>query len=178
MSLTLNDISARDAGLALLRVGPIAVSSASLMFSWAQDLFVSAFVNPKLANHPDHISGKLLPYYMPGVWITGTTAIFIAYPGTAVLALANAVGAGAAQNPLARRLYLVGGALSLGHFYYGLRSKSLMAEIGSAKEPGIKNENKVRTWLAMHFQRSLFVNFPAWVALLGATIVILLDGVR
>ncbi|KAK9772056.1 hypothetical protein AB5N19_11678 [Seiridium cardinale] len=175
--LAQSNLDGRTLGLALLRLAPLSVSSASLMFSWAQDLFVSGFVNPKLSNHPDHLSGKLLPYYMPGVWITGTTAIFIVYPGTMLLALANSVGAGAVQNQLARRLYLAGGVMSIAHFYFGLRSKSLMAAIGSPKDPGIKNENVVRTWLAMHFRRSLFVNLPAWLCLVGATAVILINGI-
>lgn len=175
--ISFGHIYSSSAALALLRLSPLAISSASLMFSWAQDLFVSGFVNPKLATHPDHLSGKLLPFYMPSVWITGTTAIFVVYPGTAAIALANSFGAGAAGNPAARRLYMAGGLLSISHFYYGLRSKSLMAAIGDPKDPGVKNENSVRTWLAMHFQRSLFVNLPAWLCLLGATILVMLDGV-
>ncbi|KAI1844907.1 hypothetical protein JX265_009533 [Neoarthrinium moseri] len=174
--LSQSGIDSHTIGLALLRLAPLSVSSASLMFSWAQDLFISGFVNPKLANHPDHLSGKLLPYYMPGVWITGTTAIFIAYPGTMLLALANSVGRGAVENQLARRLYLAGSVMSIAHFYYGLRSKSLMAAIGSPQDPGVKNENVVRTWLSMHFRRSLLVNLPAWLCLVSATAVVLING--
>lgn len=170
------DISAAQAAHALLRLAPLAVSSASLMFSWAQHLFVSGFVNPRLAAHPDHIAGQLLPYYMPRVWITGTTAIFIAYPGTAALALINGFGASACHNDLARHLYLAGGVLSIAHFYFGLRSKRLMTAIGNAAKPGLANENSVRTWLAMHARRSALVNLPAWLLLLGATVVVVVNG--
>ncbi|KAK2601838.1 hypothetical protein QQS21_004621 [Conoideocrella luteorostrata] len=171
------NITAAKAALALLRISPVAISSASLMFSWAQDLFFSAFIHPNLAQVPNNPAGKLMPHYMPTIWTRGTPAILISYPGVFALAMANGYGAAKCSSLLAARLYLAGGLFSISHFYYGLRSKALTSAIGDPSDPGAKNENSIKAWLAMNFKRSLLVNVPAWLCLVAATVVAVLEGI-
>ncbi|KAK0725830.1 hypothetical protein B0H67DRAFT_571674 [Lasiosphaeris hirsuta] len=164
-------------GLVLLRLTPLVISSASLMFSWAQHLFFGNFVNSQLSAQPDHPAGKVLVHYMPEAMRRGVPAILALYPSAMALAFANSLGGYKVVHPVARRFYLASGVLSLAHFYFVPRVKRIVAAISAAKDPGVRNEDAMRDWLAMHTQRSLLVNFPAWLCLFVGTVLVVSEGI-
>ncbi|KAL4772034.1 hypothetical protein BDW60DRAFT_187992 [Aspergillus nidulans var. acristatus] len=75
--------------LVLLRTLPLVLSSASLMFSWSQDISLGAFLHPSLRNDPAHPSGTILPRYLPAFMRPGLWGIDSTYPPAAVTCVIN-----------------------------------------------------------------------------------------
>ncbi|KAI0551295.1 hypothetical protein F4679DRAFT_582772 [Xylaria curta] len=155
-------------GTALVRVAPVVLSSASLMLSWVQTILFASFLTPALRNDPSHPSGVLLPRYIPALLKRGLYGIFLTYPPTLILSFVN--GFATYRNPWIARLYLAGGVLSLGHFVWAPPTQRLLAKIKNAKDAPVSNEKDVERWLGLHNTRTLVVNLPAHLCLLGATL--------
>ncbi|KAI1080027.1 hypothetical protein F5B20DRAFT_148513 [Whalleya microplaca] len=162
-------------GRALLRVSPLVISSASLMFSWAQTVAFGSFLVPELQKDPAHPSGNILPRYMPAFMKPGLWGIALTYPTAMLLSIANSFSG---QSLYINRLYLIGGLFSLGHFYWGPRMMKLLYRISDPKEAGVRNEKDMASWIPIHHRRTFSVNVPAWLCLLAATLGTIAEGLN
>ncbi|KAJ5793501.1 hypothetical protein N7457_000100 [Penicillium paradoxum] len=160
-------------GTALLRISPLVISSASLMFSWSQDISLGAFLHPSLRDDAAHPSGKLLPKYLPAFMGPGIWGIGLTYPPATIICVTNGLSN---QSPEARKLYLAGALFSIAHFCWGPTMFAILGRIGDARSAGAPNENALQEWLPKHRARTLLVNIPAFVCILGATLATLTEG--
>ncbi|KAL4994082.1 hypothetical protein BDV10DRAFT_177563 [Aspergillus recurvatus] len=160
-------------GTALLRIFPLAISSASLMFSWSQDISLGAFLHPSLLNDAAHPSGKILPRYLPAFMSPGIWGIGLTYPPAAVICVINGLSR---QSREARNLYFAGALFSVAHFCWGPIMFAILGRIGDVKSPGVRNEDALREWLPRHRARTLLVNVPAFLCILAATLVTVTEG--
>ncbi|XPS73976.1 hypothetical protein M3J09_006104 [Ascochyta lentis] len=160
---------------ALLRVSPLIFSSASLMFSWAQDIAFKAFLHPSLRTDPGHPSGNILPRYLPAFMKPGLWGIGLTFLPSTALCIANGMSG---QSREVRHLYFAGAALSIAHFCWGPSMFRILARIGDSKTAGVANENALETWLPRHHQRTLLVNVPAFLCILAATVASIAEGLR
>ena len=157
-------------GLALLRLGPLIISSASLMCAWDQQNAFRSFLYPPLLRKPGHLSAHVVtewftPFAAPTKWV-----IILAYPCCLLLALLNILGAkGEGLHPQTKMFYLCGGFLSVMHYWFGAWSMSWNARTSSKEAIGKRNEEALRGWLGNNFSRMCWVNLPAWVCFVGAT---------
>jgi len=53
--------------VALLRISPLVLTTATLMFSWDQDAIFRAFTHPSVTSLASHPAGSILPYWFPRV---------------------------------------------------------------------------------------------------------------
>ena len=113
MSSLFSTNNAHQLGVALLRTSPLVISSASLMFSWAQEISLGAFLHHSLRNDPTHPSGTILPRYLPAFTKPGLWGIGLTYPPAIVLCIVNGLSG---QSREVRHLYLAGALLSILHF--------------------------------------------------------------
>ena len=160
-------------GTALLRLSPLVISSASLMFSWSQDISLGAFLHPSLRNDPAHPSGKLLPRYLPAFMSPGIWGIGLTYPPATVICVINGLSG---QTREARTLYFAGALFSIAHFCWGPTMFAILGRIGDVKSAGVPNENALKEWLPRHRARTLLVNVPAFLCILAATLVTFTEG--
>ncbi|KAJ5861076.1 uncharacterized protein N7529_008386 [Penicillium soppii] len=160
-------------GTALLRISPLVISSASLMFSWSQDISLGAFLHPSLRNDAAHPSGKILPRYLPAFMSPGIWGIGLTYPPATIICVINGLSG---QSREARNFYLAGALFSIAHFCWGPTMFAILGRIGDAKSAGVPNENALKEWLPKHRARTLLVNIPAFVCILGATLVTITEG--
>lgn len=162
-------------GVALIRVSPLVISSASLMFSWAQDISLGAFLHHSLRNDPTHPSGKILPRYLPAFMKPGLWGIGLTYPPATVLCVVNGLSG---QSREVRLLYLAGALLSIAHFCWGPSMFAILRRIQDPKTAGVPNENALETWLPKHHSRTLLVNVPAFLCIFAATLATITEGLK
>ncbi|KAL4740409.1 hypothetical protein BDV11DRAFT_98677 [Aspergillus similis] len=155
-------------GLALLRISPLVLSSASLMFSWSQDISLGAFLHPSLRNDAAHPSGTILPRYLPAFMRPGIWGIGLTYPPATVICVINGLSR---QGRDARILYFAGALFSIAHFCWGPTMFATLGRIADVKSPGVRNEDALKEWLPRHRARTLLVNVPAFLCILAATLV-------
>jgi hypothetical protein len=167
--------NASQARQALLRVSPLVFSSASLMFSWAQDIAFKAFLHPSLRTDPGHPSGKILPRYLPAFMKPGLWGIGLTFLPSTALCVVNGMSG---QSLEVRNLYFAGAVLSIAHFCWGPSMFRILARIGDPKTAGVSNEDALETWLPRHHQRTLLVNVPAFFCILAATVASMAEGLR
>ncbi|OQD64682.1 hypothetical protein PENPOL_c007G05840 [Penicillium polonicum] len=173
MVLQLASNNPSELGTAILRISPLVVSSASLMFSWSQDISLGAFLHPSLRNDAAHPSGKILPRYLPAFMGPGIWGIALTYPSATVLCMVNGLSR---QSRETRNLYLVGALFSVAHFCWGPAMFAILGRIGDVKSPGVPNEDALKEWLPKHRTRTLLVNVPAFLCILGATLSTVIEG--
>lgn len=174
MSALFNKDNAPLLGVALLRVSPLILSSASLMFSWAQNIFLRAFLHPSLRDDPAHPSGMMLPRYMPVFLQPGLWGIALTYIPATITCTLN--GLMSNQSPEVRRLYLAGAMFSTAHFLWGPTMLALLNRISDPKKPGVANEEALAVWLPNHHTRTTFADIPAFLCILAATVASLAEG--
>lgn len=162
-------------GLALLRVSPLVLSSASLMFSWAQDISLGAFLHTSLRSDPAHPSGKILPRFLPAFMKPGLWGIGLTYLPATGLCIANGLGG---QSREVNQLYLVGAVLSIAHFCWGPSMFAILNRIQDPKTAGVPNEDALEVWLPKHHARTLLVNVPAFLCIFAATLCTLTEGLE
>lgn len=167
--------NAPQLGVSLLRVSPLAISSASLMFSWAQDISLGAFLHPSLRTDPTHPSGKILPRFLPAFMKRGIWGIGLAYPLATVLSLVNGFSD---QNSEVRHLYFAGAVFSIAHFCWGPSMFAILRRIQDPSTAGIPNESALETWLPRHYSRTLLVNVPAFLCIFAATVGTITEGLK
>lgn len=160
---------------ALLRISPLVLSSASVMFSWAQDIAFKAFLHPSLRTDPVHPSGKILPRYLPAFMKPGLWGIGLTFLPSTALCVANGMSR---QGREVRNLYFAGAALSIAHFCWGPCMFRILASIGDAKTAGVANEAALESWRPRHHQRTLLVNVPAFLCIFAATLGSMAEGLR
>ncbi len=163
-------------GTALLRVSPLVISSASLMFSWSQDISFGAFLHPSLRNDPAQPSGKILPRYLPAFMGPGIWGIGLTYLPATILCAVNGTMSG--QSAIARNLYLAGSLCSICHFCWGPTMFAILRRIGDAATAGVSNETAMEEWLSRHRWRTAMVNVPAFLCILVGTLVTVSEGLR
>lgn len=157
-------------GLALLRLGPLIISSASLMCAWDQQNAFRSFLYPPLLAKKGHLSAHVVtewftPFAAPTKWV-----IILAYPFCLFLAGVNSLGAnGRALHPQTKAFYIAGGILSVLHYWFGAWSMGWNARISSKEDIGERNEDALRGWLRNNYSRMIWVNVPAWVMFICAT---------
>ncbi|KAK1966757.1 hypothetical protein LY78DRAFT_709980 [Colletotrichum sublineola] len=159
----------------LLCVSPLVLSSASLMFSWSQDISLGAFLHPSLRDDPDHPSGKILPRYLPAFMKPGIWGIGLTYLPATVLCIINGLRS---QSNEIRRLYFAGSGLSIAHFCWGPTMFAILRRIQDPQNPGVLNEEALEAWLPKHHTRTLLVNIPAFACILGATLGLVAEGLK
>ncbi|KAJ5902197.1 hypothetical protein N7495_002725 [Penicillium taxi] len=93
-----------------LPVSPLVISSASLMFSWSQDISFGAFLHPSIRNDVAHPNGKSLPRYLPAFMGLSIWGIGITYPSATVICVLNGLSQ---QSWEACYLYLTGVLFSI-----------------------------------------------------------------
>ncbi|PLB52462.1 hypothetical protein P170DRAFT_378297 [Aspergillus steynii IBT 23096] len=162
-------------GVALLRVSPLVLSSASLMFSWAQDISLGAFVHPSLRQDPAHPSGQILPRFLPAFMKPGIWGIGLTYPPATVLCLVNGFSG---QSSEIRHLYFAGALFSIAHFCWGPSMFAILRRIQDPTTAGVPNESALETWLPRHRSRTLLVNAPAFLCILAATVATVTEGLK
>ncbi|KAA8651166.1 hypothetical protein EYZ11_012820 [Aspergillus tanneri] len=167
--------NAPQLGVALLRVSPLVLSSASLMFSWAQDISLGAFLHHSLRNDPTHPSGKILPRYLPAFMKPGLWGIGLTYPTATVLCIVNGLSG---QSRETRHLYFAGAVLSIAHFCWGPSMFAILRRIQDPKTAGVPNENALESWLPRHHSRTLLVNVPAFLCIFTATLATITEGLK
>jgi hypothetical protein len=160
---------------ALLRISPLILSSASVMFSWAQDIAFKAFLHSSLRGDPAHPSGRMLPRYLPAFMKPGLWGIGLTFLPATALCIANGISG---QSREVRNLYFAGAFLSIAHFFWGPSMFRILARIGDAKTAGVANENALEAWLPKHRQRTLLVNVPAFLCIFAATLTSMTEGLR
>ncbi|RYP79850.1 hypothetical protein DL770_006496 [Monosporascus sp. CRB-9-2] len=175
MSFLLGTDNVSQLGTALLRLSPLVISSASLMFSWSQDISLGAFLHPSLRNDAAHPSGKILPRYLPAFMSPGIWGIGLTYPPATVLCVINGLSG---QSREARNLYFAGALCSIAHFCWGPSMFAILGRICDVKTAGVPNENALKEWLPRHRARTLMVNVPAFLCILAATLVTVTEGLR
>lgn len=175
MSSTFHADNISQLGIALLRLTPLVLSSASMMFSWAQDISLGAFLDPKLRSDTAHPSGNILPRYLPAFLKPGLWGIGLTYLPATALCIANGLSG---QSREVRNLYFAGAALSLAHFRWGPSMLRILGRIGDPKTAGTPNEEALEVWLAKHHQRTLLVNVPAFLCILTATLATVVEGLH
>lgn len=173
MSSLLSMDIAPQLGKAFLRISPLVISSASIMFSWAQDISLGAFLHDSLRNDPTHPSGKILPRYLPAFMKPGLWGIGLTYLPATVLCIVNGLSG---QSREIRQTYLAGALLSIAHFCWGPSMFAILRQIQDPKTAGISNENALEKWLPRHRSRTLFVNVPAFLCILAATLGAIAEG--
>lgn len=145
------------------------------MFSWAQDISLGAFLHTSLRNDPTHPSGKILPRYLPAFMKPGIWGIGLTYPPATVLCIFNGLSG---QSREVRHLYLAGALLSIAHFCWGPSMLAILRRIQDPKTAGVPNEDALETWLPKHHTRTLLVNLPAFLCILGATLATTTEGLK
>ena len=163
-------LNAKSLGLAMLRLCPLIISSGSLMCAWDQQNAFRSFLAEPILAKPGHLSAHVVvdwfaEFAKPTKWV-----IILAYPFALFFALINVLGAaGAGLHPHTKAFYMVGGVLSMLHFYFGAWSMGWNARIASKEDIGRKNEDALRGWLGNNYARMLWVNVPAWLMFVCAT---------
>lgn len=175
MSSLFNTDNAPRLGFALLRISPLAISTASLMSSWIQVISFGAFLHPSLRNDPTHPSGKILPRYLPALLKPGLWVIGVTYPPTTVLCIVNGLSS---QNREISRLYFAGALLSIAHFCWGPSMFAVLRRIGDPKTAGVPNEDALENWFPKHHGRTFLVNVPAFLFILAATLATITEGLK
>ena len=167
--------NAPQLGAAFLRLSPLVMSSASLMFSWAQDISLGAFLHPSLREDATHPSGKILPRYLPAFMKPGLWGIGLTYLPATAFCVANGLSG---QSREIRALYLAGALLSIAHFAWGPSMFAILGRISDPKTAGVPNENALASWLPRHHVRTLLVNVPAFLCIFAATLATVTEGLR
>lgn len=162
-------------GVALLRTSPLVLSSASLMFSWAQDISLGAFLHHSLRNDPTHPSGKILPRYLPAFMKPGIWGIGLTYLPATIICIVNALSG---QRRETCQMYLAGAVLSIAHFCWGPSMFAILRRIQDPTTAGIPNEKALESWLPKHHHRTYLVNVPAFIAILAATLATIAEGLK
>lgn len=164
-----------DLGRAILRVSPLVLSSASLMFSWSQDISFRAFLHHSLRNDPAHPSGNVLPRYLPAFMKPGLWGIGLTYLPATALCIVNGLSN---QTSEVRGFYLAGAVFSIAHFCWGPSMFAILRRIGDPQTAGVPNEDALETWLPRHHSRTLLVNVPAFLCIFAATLATITEGLR
>ncbi|CAO1603062.1 hypothetical protein XANCAGTX0491_006654 [Xanthoria calcicola] len=145
------------------------------MFSWAQDISLSAFLHDSLRNDPSHPSGKILPRYLPAFMKPGIWGIGLTYLPTTIICTVNALSG---QSREVCQMYLAGAVLSIAHFCWGPSMFVILRRIQDPKTAGIPNEKALESWMPKHRYRTCLVNLPAFVAILAATLATITEGLK
>lgn len=169
----------QTAGLALLRISPVFLAAVSGTFSYISHEYVSAFKHKDVTYEArsavipgwwDHIR----PVSLPVIWLSFIPNFFLGVANARSSTLWGWLGDGSkgAVGPLASKLYLIGGIVSIIYFphtiYRGfvpLQTKAMMV----AKVPAEKREWALNEFLRMDFQRGWTAGFPVCVLFLAAT---------
>lgn len=162
-------------GVALLRVSPLAISSASLMFSWAQGISLGAFLHHSLREDPANPSGKILPRFLPAFMKPGIWGIGLTYPPVTVLCLVNVFSG---QSSEIRHIYFAGALFSIAHFCWGPSMFAILRRIQDPTMTGVPNESALETWLHRHHSRTLLANVPAFLCIFAATVATITEGLK
>ncbi|KAH8723491.1 hypothetical protein GQ44DRAFT_804030 [Phaeosphaeriaceae sp. PMI808] len=161
--------------LALLRLSPLILSSASVMFSWVQNIAFSAFLHSSLRDDSYHPSGKILPRYLPAFMKPGLWGIGLTFLPATALCVVNGLSE---QSREIRNLYFAGAVLSIAHFCWGPSMFKILGRITDPKAAGVPNEKALEAWLPRHHQRTLLVNIPAFLCIMAATLASMVEGLR
>ncbi|KAI1778533.1 hypothetical protein F4818DRAFT_438693 [Hypoxylon cercidicola] len=145
-------------GTALLRLSPLVLSSASLMFSFSQDCSLGAFLHTSLREDAAHPSGRILPRYLPAFMKPGIWGIAVTFSPATILCVINGFGT---RSPEARNMYWVGAAFSIAHFCWGPTMFAILARIGDIDTAGVPNENALEEWLSKHLAPNLYLEAKA-----------------
>jgi len=167
--------NAPQLGVAILRVTPLVMSSASLMFSWAQDISLGALLHPSLRDDPAHPSGNILSRFLPAFMRPGICGLGLTYPPATVLCLINGFSY---QSSEVRHLYFTGAFFSVAHFCWAPSMLAILRRIQDPNTDGVPNESALEMWLPRHHARTVLVNVPAFLCIFAATLGILIEGLK
>ncbi|KAK7992129.1 hypothetical protein PG996_012855 [Apiospora saccharicola] len=155
--------------MTLLRVTPLVTSTAAVMFSADQYLFLDTLLAPP---HRER-ANELVPSYFKTFFGRGIWIILTAYPlsiatGVANVYLGGSSGSGSSvaaklsSGSAAARWYAAGAALALAHFAFvpSIMYKIQALNEGEGKGEGNKN---LKRWLDVHLMRSVLVDVPSWL---------------
>ncbi|KAK8044983.1 hypothetical protein PG993_005007 [Apiospora rasikravindrae] len=148
--------------MTLLRVTPLVTSTAAVMFSIDQYLFLDNFLAPA---HRER-ANELVPSYFKTFFRKGIWIIMTAYPLSIATGVANVYrssgGTAAAKLNGAGRWYAAGAALAFAHYAF---VPSIMYKVQALFEGEGKGEgNKdLKRWLDVHLVRSVLVDVPSWL---------------
>jgi hypothetical protein len=165
-----NPITAEGLGRAILRLAPLAISSASLMCAWDQQNAFRSFLAPTLLAKPNYAMSHIVVHWFaefarPTKWV-----IMLSYPCALAIAFVNAfTAAGDGLHPHTKALYAAGGVLSILHFWFGAYSMMWNSRISTKENIGKANEDALRGWLRNNGTRMAWVNIPAWFMFLCAS---------
>ncbi|KAH9906646.1 hypothetical protein F4778DRAFT_722808 [Xylariomycetidae sp. FL2044] len=170
LSYASQPLNAQTLGISVLRLAPLAISSASLMCAWDQQNAFRSFLAPPLLAKPGHMTAHVVvdwfaEFAKPTKWV-----IILSYPLALAFSFINAFSAaGDGLHPQTKVFYAMGGVLSILHFYFGSWSMMWNARISSKINIGKANEDALRGWLGNNGMRMTWVNIPAWIMFICAT---------
>ncbi|KAK8120144.1 hypothetical protein PG999_004264 [Apiospora kogelbergensis] len=144
----------------LLGVAPLVTSTAAVMFSVDQYLFLDNFLAPQLRDR----TNEIVPSYYKSFFRKGIWIIMTAYPLSIATGVANYYRAGqlsSSSHNGAGRWYAAGAALAFAHYAF---IPSIMYKVQALFEGEGKGEgNKdLKRWLDVHLVRSVLVDVPSW----------------
>lgn len=154
--------------MTLLRVTPLVTSTAAVVFSADQYLFLDTL----LASPHRERANEIVPSYFKTFFGRGIWIILTAYPLSIATGVANVYRSGSAESSLAAKLssssngaarwYAAGAALALAHFAFvpSIMYKVQALNEGEGKGEGNKN---LQRWLDVHLLRSVLVDVPSWL---------------
>ena len=144
------------ASIALLRLAPLLLSTATLTFAHDHDLFFRAFLAPRLTSQ----STAIIPPFVDTYMARGGLTIFTLYPSTLILALVNARSVGF--------WYGLGAAFTVGHFLYAKWAITLLENMRGEKTG--RGREHMRDWVRMNAIRTMTVDAAGWVCYLIAVL--------
>ena len=165
------------AGLAVLSVAPLLSSTASLIFTFSEDIFLRGFVHasPTPAEvQLRHHANRILPTHLNHFFRPGLTIIFTTYPLSIATAAANIArhdtqvnisGLGATAKAAAG-FYIAGLAFSVLHFPFGPTAMRYIKQM--REDQGVEGKEKednvaiMGKWLKINAIRGAVADFPAW----------------
>ncbi|KAK6850734.1 hypothetical protein PG987_000368 [Apiospora arundinis] len=150
--------------MTLLRVTPLVTSTAAVMYSVDQYMFLNNFLAPELRER----SNAIVPSYFKVFFRRGIWIIMTAYPLSIATGIANFYRGGGklggSSNNGAGRWYAAGAALALTHYAFVPTVMYKVQALFEGEEKGNGNGNKdLKRWLDVHLVRSILVDVPSWL---------------
>ncbi|PYH90721.1 putative integral membrane protein [Aspergillus ellipticus CBS 707.79] len=154
----------------LLRVAPLASSTASLVHANCERIFNSAFLQPSLRTRSDAV----LPQWFNNVFHRAVGVVLTLNLTSLSTAIANIYLAPNPRPwPVSRTtFYWVGLVGAIGHLLFvPLVAPPIQRMVEDTK--GEKEaSNEMETWLSIHRVRMLVADLPAWFGFIGAVLVV------
>ncbi|KUJ20438.1 uncharacterized protein LY89DRAFT_715842 [Mollisia scopiformis] len=150
----------------LLRLLPVASSSAVLMFALDEHLIFGTWVQPSIRER----ANANLPAWWTRGGLRWRWVLIIFYPVNYILGILNLfISQDQLQDTGASKWYTLGLLFSIAHMFYLFRALKLIAAIENDEPKGNVTYSMGR-WLKMNWTRALLTDLPAWLCFIAAAL--------